>query len=452
MKKLRFPVTTAAAIFTIALLAGATILQAQTQIRPGAATRTGGTSSAFTSGSRQYRNNTVLGDATIQVDPESRSLVVIADEQTHSEIMKIVRDLDRPKPQVLIKVVFADVLYNDDLDIGVEGNYTFHTGNPLLSGTAGAIGSTVSSVVNAIPILSGTTQTGTSTTTTTSTTPVFGTNSGSIATQSLFGLATAASPIAAAGSTGNLVSVLTSDYQATLRAIAAKGRVNVLSRPSIMARNNQEAVIVVGQEVPFVTNSQITSTGQTINTIQYNDVGIILRVTPFITSNRSVEMIVAPEISSISDSPVQVTNGVTSPIINKRSAETVVVTPDATTVVIGGLMNTEKNSTMQKVPILGDIPVLGLAFRRLQKHTQKRELIIFLTPYIVNSPGEFKEVSLSEVNRAELLPKVFSKKELNDNLDTLHLLPEPEDDPDHEIRRAVRVTEETKEIVRPTFR
>ncbi len=459
----------------LTLLGASVSLYAQGQnIRPGAAARTGSTSttnrtaaagrtvtgvgatSAFTSGSRQYRNNTVLGDASIQVDPETRSLVVIADEQTHAEIMKVIRELDRPKPQVLIKVLFADVVYNDDIDLGLEASYNFHAGNPTTTGSAvGAIGSIISTATNIIPILSGTTVTGGLSTITTSTTSIFPSNlrNATLGSASLFGLANSAAPFAAAGATGNLVSVLTNDYQATLRAIAQKGHVNLLSRPSIMARNNQEAVIVVGQEVPFVTSSQITNTGQTINTIQYNDVGTILRITPFITSNKSVEMIVAPEISSVSPSTVQVTNGVTANLIDKRSAETVVVTPNATTVVIGGLITTDKSSTLQKVPILGDIPILGLPFRHLTRHTTKRELVIFLTPYIVETPNEFKEVTLGEINRTELLPKEFTRKELNTNLDSIELIDQNSKTMDsYEVRRAIPVNEDAKVLVRPSFR
>ena len=145
----------------------------------------------------------------------------------------------------------------------------------------------------------------------------------------------------------------------------------MLSRPSIMARNNQEAVIVVGSEVPFITNSRITDDGQTINTIQYDNVGIILRVTPFITSDGTVEMIVAPEISTLTDQTVPISNNASAPVIAKRSAETVVVTPHGQTVVIGGLMETQRTETVQKIPILGDIPFLGIPFRRTIKARSK---------------------------------------------------------------------------------
>ena len=108
---------------------------------------------------------------------------------------------------------------------------------------------------------------------------------------------------------------------------------------------------------------------QPTNTITYDNVGIILRVTPFITSEGTVEMIVAPEISSLTAQTVPISSTVSAPVIDKRSAETVVVTPHGQTVVIGGLMETQRIEDIQKIPLLGDIPLLGAAFRRTIKTT-----------------------------------------------------------------------------------
>jgi Flp pilus assembly secretin CpaC len=191
----------------------------------------------------------------------------------------------------------------------------------------------------------------------------------------------------------------------------------VLSRPSILARNNQEAVIVVGSEVPFVTNSRITENGETINTVTYDNVGIILKVTPFITSEGSVEMIVAPEISALTDQTVPISNNASAPVISKRSAETVVVTPNRTTVVIGGLMETQRTNTIQKVPILGDIPGLGLAFRHKISNDTKRELLIFLTPEIINNTPGLKAATEGEAARTELVKDAFKNGELNRYID-----------------------------------
>ena len=351
-----------------------------------------GTSSVGTSsssGTRQYRSNTLLGDAVIQVDPETRSVVIVADEETHNELAKVIDNLDHPKPQVLIKVVFLEVTLDKNLDVGIEGSYTFKVGHGIpVSGT----GSSTSAALS----------------------------SGSATLGSLFGLAEQTN--------GSFVRLTTDDWQATLHALDKHGNLHILSRPSIMARNNQEAVIVVGQEVPFVTNSQISTTGAVNNTIQYQDVGIILRVTPFITSNKTVEMIVAPEISSISNQTIAISDTVKAPVINKRSAETVVVTPNGTTVVIGGMMQKRDTTDIEKIPILGDIPILGWPFRHTVKSEQKSELLIFLTPYIVESTEKLKELTLGEANRAELTREGFSPEDIHQNLDTLELLPLPQPD------------------------
>ena len=372
-------------------------------------------SSSLGSSVRQYRNNTQLGDAIIQVDPETRSLIVVADDDTQRDISKVIENLDRPKPQVLIKVLFAQVTLDKSTDIGIEGNYSFNVGpHPLAQMLSGPLSQAVGSVTSTVTSGSG----AGNTTTTTNPTQVT-TNPIISGASTNFGLSSETN--------GSFLRLNTASATATLYALAQKGDVNILSRPSILARNNQEAVILVGQEVPLVTNSQITEAGQTINTVQYQDVGIILRVTPFITSNRTVEMIVSPEISSLSSQTVSISNTVNAPVINKTSAETVVVTPDATTVVIGGMMQKQQTSTVNKVPLLGDIPLLGNAFRHTVKSDQKTELLIFLTPYIVEGTGTLKDLSTSELNRTDLPDTAFRTDDLDRYLDTLRPIPEKDD-------------------------
>lgn len=359
----------------------------------------GGASSASSTGQRQYRSNTLLGDAVIQVDPETRSLIIVTDEDTHTELDKMVADLDRPKPQVLIKVVFMEITYNNASDIGVEGSYTFNLKNPIPATTGSNVATTTTNTTNA---------------TTGATTNIVNTLTTPLGTPANIGQTIGLSNISglAALTQGSFVRLASDDWSATIRALVTKGKVEILSRPSIMARNNQQAVIIVGQEVPFVTNSQITDTGQTINTVKYDNVGIILSVTPFITNNNMVEMIVAPEISALTDQTIAISNTATAPVISKRSAETVVVTPDGTTSVIGGLMQTQRTSTITKIPILGDIPYLGIPFRRTVKSDTKTELLIFLTPYIVHTPEDLEASTADEVSRTQLMHKAFSEKEL----------------------------------------
>ena len=324
-------------------------------------------------GSRSYYPNGTVGEATISSDPESRRLIVITDDETSQYISQVITNLDRPKPQVLIKVVFLEVTYNKGLNIGIEGSYSKQFGNA---------------------------------------------NTGSV--QQIFGLASQGANPTPPGA--GLYQLMGTDFTATLRAIASAGKTEVLSRPSILARNSQQAVITVGQEIPLVTNTRFDTAGNQINTIQYQDIGIILRVTPFITSDGMVEMIVSPEISNLTDQSIPISGGnnpVSAPVIAKRSADTVVVTGDGQTIIIGGLMANAKTATDSKIPFLGDIPGLGLLFKHKVNVSTKTELMIFMTPQIVMNPAQLAGLTAREKSEVELVPKSFSEKELNRFIDGL---------------------------------
>lgn len=316
---------------------------------------------------RQYPNSTMVGDALITSDVETRRIIVVTDDETNENIKTIISTLDRPKPQVLINVVFVQVTHAGDLDIGAEGRY---------QGTI-AIKNEPTGIAN-----------------------------------TRFGVAAAAADPLAFGAFYRILGEHGLD--ATLHALAAKNKTEILSRPSILTRSSQQATIMVGQEVPIVTNSRISDqTNTTINTVQYRDIGIILRVTPFITPEGLVEMIVSPEISSLSATTVAISNTADAPVIDKRAADTVVVTPSDRTVVIGGLISTENKDRENKVPILGDIPVVGYAFKRKQKSDAKTELLIFLTPHVVRTPEELAQVSSQERQQMQLAPKTFQKDEMD---------------------------------------
>ncbi len=344
---------------------------------------------------RQYYNNGTVGEAMISSDPETRRLIVITDEETGQYVSQVITNLDRPKPQVLIKVVFLEVTHNDSLDIGIEGGYKKNflgssTGAfANIFGLSGLNNAATGSVINAL-----------------------GQNLGSP------GNSFSAAPPGG----GGLYQIMGTDYQATLRAIAAAGKTEVLSRPSILARNNQPATITVGQSVPLVTAVTFGGINNTpVSAISYQSVGIILRVTPFINSDNMVEMIVSPQISELADSSVNIAANVTAPIINLRSADTVVVTPNGQTVIIGGLMQKTKQKAESKVPILGDIPLLGNLFKHKTKNDTRTELIIFLTPHIVMAPSQLAALSRSERSQAQsVVPtKLFTEEDLDQFLGEL---------------------------------
>jgi general secretion pathway protein D len=340
------------------------------------------------------------GDALIQCDPETGSLVVVTDEKTNEQIKKVVEALDRPVPQVLIKVLFLEVTHTHDLDLGVEG-LSHH------KSTKG---------------------------------PIYDQHVDMQTIQTIFGIGSQ--------TTGGFYHLVEKDLDATLRALAEVTKLEVLSRPSILTRNNQQAMITVGKKVPFIQNSRITQLGETINTVVYDDIGIILRVTPHISEDRVVSMDVTPEISTLTGETVPISNTVNAPVFAMRSAQTGVVVPDGKTVVIGGLMEDSKNKDAKKVPILGDIPLLGALFQNRSDQKSKTELLIFLTPHVVENAGELTTMTESEKNDAQLAPKVFGKDQMDHFIGTkpdktVLTPPEPENAPDAQPETAPDAAPET---------
>lgn len=355
-----------------------------------------GSSSSTTT---EYNNNGTVGSAVITVDPDTHNIVVEADAVTAAQIRDVLAKLDAPKPQVLIKVVFMEVDHNDDLDFGVEGGWA---GNGSPAQSAGNVFGL--SGLNSVA-----------------------TNFSAIGKPMQSALTPGSSSLI---SSGSFYQIAGSDFQATLRAVAATGKAQILSRPSILARDGQLAQIVVGQSIYLPSGVSFTTVGtgsSTIPTINgsYQNVGIILNVTPYIGDNHLVEMIVAPETSAIdTSSPGQViaTGGllgtpIYAPNLDIRSADTVVVTPDAQPVVIGGLIGSNKSISDTKVPFLGDIPVLGNLFKYSSKTASKTELLIFLTPHIVNAPGQLVPMAVTETGQANTITNSLSEQELDQYLE-----------------------------------
>jgi general secretion pathway protein D len=182
------------------------------------------------------------------------------------------------------------------------------------------------------------------------------------------------------------------NVRAVLQALQRRDDVNILSTPQILTSDGQKAEIVVGENRPFPTGQSQTSGGNTITTIERRDVGITLRLTPQILESNLVKLDVFQEISSVSGE-AQASGSVPLGVItNKRSATTSVLVEDGKTAVIGGLIRDNVIVGERKIPLLGDIPLLGWLFKFRSKHTEKTNLLIFLTPTIVKSPTEMAEL------------------------------------------------------------
>jgi general secretion pathway protein D len=178
-----------------------------------------------------------------------------------------------------------------------------------------------------------------------------------------------------------------------VEALETVGETNILSSPRIMAVNNQEARILVGSTEPYVTSTTTTpSSGPTTTaeSVNFIDVGVKLYVTPTIHEDDFITMKIRPEVSSVT-SNLTTSNNNTIPIVETSEAETVVNVKDGVSVIIGGLIKEEAINTTKKVPLLGNIPILGMAFRSTNNSKSKTEIVIFLTPRIVSGDVEDQE-------------------------------------------------------------
>ncbi len=325
----------------------------------------GGTTGGRTTGGRSSSGGGSSGtgideDIYVVADTDTNSLLILTNPENYEKVIEIVKQLDEPLPQALIKVLIAEVTHDDGSDIGAEFSAFRESGDTLYDGVTS------------------------------------------------FGLG--------AETSGLIVEILDDEIDVTLRAIADAGKLEVLSRPSIIAVNYQEANITVGNEVPRVTNSRVTSDGQVINTVDYEDVGIILDVTPHINTDGVVTLDVSTEISTLTGEIVQTSDTVAQPIIAKRTASSRVVVPDRKTIIIGGLMEDQHTETITKVPFLGDIWLIGRLFQRRIESTAKTELMIFLTPNVVQEYEGIASLTESEKSKADLTPKSFDGEKFDEHL------------------------------------
>jgi general secretion pathway protein D len=179
---------------------------------------------------------------------------------------------------------------------------------------------------------------------------------------------------------------------ALLRALVADSSTNILSTPSLMTMDNEEAEIVVGQNVPFIAGRSIEQSGQAFDTIQRQDVGVMLRVKPQINEGNAIRLEIEQEVSAIAPG----TTGAADLITSKRSLRTIVMVEDGQMVVLGGLIDDLLVQTQDKVPGLGDIPGIGRLFRYETARKEKRNLMVFLHPVIVQDGAVQDQLTASK--------------------------------------------------------
>ncbi|WP_295852785.1 type II secretion system secretin GspD [uncultured Xylophilus sp.] len=305
---------------------------------------------------------------SIQADPATNSLIITASEPQYRQLRAVIDKLDGRRAQVLVESLIVEVNASRTADFGIQWQTAL--GNRG-DGTIGLLG-TNSNVAGpnilslALAAAGGTTTLGTA-------------------------LSSAAASGATTGFNAALVPRINGRYYlgALASFLQSTGDANVLSTPNLLTLDNEEARIVIGQNVPFVTGSYANSTGSnTVNpftTVERKDVGLTLRVKPQINENGTVKMAIFQEVSNVDQSTIANTTG---PITNKRSIESNVLVDDGSIVVLGGLLSDDYSLGQDKVPLLGDVPVVGGLFRSETRSRRKSNLMVFLRPVVVRDAAD----------------------------------------------------------------
>ncbi len=191
---------------------------------------------------------------------------------------------------------------------------------------------------------------------------------------------------------------------ALVRALQSETDVNILSTPNLLTMDNQKAEIMVGENVPFITGKSQGAGGVTLTTIERKDIGITLRLTPQISSDDHVSLEIYQEISALAEA-AGFDPSVVGPITTKRAASTTVVVKNAQTVAIAGLIRDNKSTIEHKVPLLGDIPLLGWLFKFQTKKADKTNLMIFLTPHIIKESEDADAILKEKKEKMEEFKK-----------------------------------------------
>jgi general secretion pathway protein D len=296
----------------------------------------------------------------VWADPTNNALIITAPAKLMRAIMAIVDKLDIRRPQVLVEAIIADIDYNKDSELGVNwAAYGAGNTNVPVGAFVSPIGGT--SIVDLATAVG---------------------NPTSVSTTLLQGTTLGVGRIAAGGL----------NFAAIVRAIRTDTADNIIATPSAMTMDNQEAELKVAQEVPFITGQYTANNtavvGGAVNpfqTIQREEVGTILKITPTISAEGSQVMLkISIESSSLGTKPA----GAVDLVTNKRTVSTTVLIEDGGIVVLGGLIEDDTSKGESRVPFLGNIPIIGLLFKTRNQTNSKQNLMIFIRPQIMRDANQ----------------------------------------------------------------
>jgi general secretion pathway protein D len=309
------------------------------------------------------------GAVRITADPATNALIINASPQDFDTLKEVIEKLDVRRRQVYVEAIIAEVSLDKSRDLGVE-----FQGAADIGGGVGVGRTNLSGDINNL-----------------------------LQPANLSGLILAA----VSNQTVTVNGVTLPAQQAILRALERESDANILSAPTVLTTDNQEAEIVSGQNLPFIASRSTSEVNlaNTFATIERRDVGITLRITPQISEGGSVRLDIFEEVSDVISTDPQL-----GPTTTIRSATTTVVAKDGQTVVIGGLIFDVKNKDQSKVPYISDVPVIGNLFRFSTTRNRKTNLLIFLTPHIVRNERDQRNLSVGE--REDKMRKPFEDRGL----------------------------------------
>lgn len=318
----------------------------------------------------------------IQADPNTNSLIITATEPVYKDLLKVIEQLDRRRAQVYIESMIVELTAANAAELGVQWQ-ALNSANTAYGGTN----------FNG-PASSGNTN-------------IFG---ASAAINSALGTAAAGAAVPALGLGLNIGSITNFGsnlaFSSLLRAVSTISGANVLSTPNLMTLDNEEARIIVGQNIPIVTGSYAqtgsTATVTPFQTYTRQDVGLTLRVRPQVSENGTVKLQIFQEVSSIQD--VSSTTGI---ILNKRNVESNVIVEDGQIIVLGGLIGDNYTDGSSKIPLLGDLPLIGGLFRYDNKSRTRTNLMVFIRPSVLRNNEQNNIFSNNKLDDLEEKRKTF---------------------------------------------
>jgi len=306
---------------------------------------------------------------TVVSDKSTNSLIITASTADYTVIERVLQKLDIMRPQVLVEALIAEVSYNKSRELGVEWRAMREPSN---KGSLLPLGGTSFGAINNVM-----------------------TPTGAIAPPGGLFIGLTKGFIEMGGASFPNLAALLAAYQ-------TDSDVNVLSTPHILTTDNEEAEIIVGEEVPYAGAREVlpnSGTSSSVYSYNYKNVGLTLRLTPHINQDDYVKLEIYQEIKKVVDTAVSAEGPL--PTTTIRQAKTTVVVKDGQTVVLGGLIQDDKMQTSRRVPCLGSIPLLGMLFRSTSKKGEKRNLQIFITPHIIKNPEDIDVFTRGMRNKLE---------------------------------------------------